>query len=380
MALRKRPLVYDDVANRLRRAITDAEVIAGEYLQISDDADNALKLGTDKGLYVYDKQSKDLISTDPDNALKVDKDGKLTLVPGDLVSTDTDNVIKVGTDNKLVVETVKPGDLISTDADNQIKLGADGKLMTDKVVPGDLVSTDADNMLGVGADNNLFVRTPKASDYVSADAGNDVVVGTDGGLFVDVMNGVDVKVDDLILAKGNDELYTTLKMTYVTSSGQLKLTGVGNKAISTVTLPKYSFIEDFALEENPADQPAGTYLKLTCRTTGNKVQTVYVDVTKLVDIYEGADASIDVTDYKIKVVPDPSGPVMVNARGVTLNQSRLISNNKDNALKRGTDGKLFVDATALTPAKTGRDAMTVADIVTIPADLNDGGLLAHIYN
>lgn len=138
------PIVYDATTNTHRPA-TD-----GEFLMLSQDADNYLRYGRDRGVYI---SGNDILSNGSENLLVIDgNDKRVTLTrsqlssagfmnggAADLISSQAGNLIVLGNDQKLYVgkdalinagflTTATLSDLISNDTGNAIKRGSDGRL------------------------------------------------------------------------------------------------------------------------------------------------------------------------------------------------------------------------------------------------------------
>ena len=242
------------------------------------------------------------------------------------------------------------------------------------------LSTDSGNMLEVSVkDGGLFVPAPEISDagsLVSADRNNDLHTGSDGGLYVNVMDEVDISARDNVLSKETDGLLASIRIEYTTATGTLRLLGRGNAPLGSVVLPKHQILKSARLVENPGGQAPGTYIEMVFSLDSGSTDTVYLDVTKLVDVYTAADTSVEVSNYTIKAKLDPSGPLVAGVNGLTLTMSKLVSSDSNNLLKTGTDNRLYVDGSAV---KLQKDSMMVTSMDSIPAELAVGGHLDHVY-
>lgn len=275
MALARKPIIYDDVSNRLREGIGGAEVIDASFLP----------LGPGMG---------------------VGADGSITMDPSALVSSDTDNQITIGSDKGLFVPPVE-------------------------------------------------IPEVDAAALVSNQAGNDIIIGTDGKLYAHTMDGIDIDANDKVLSKSANGLLATVRLTYVSTTGTIRLTGRDNVLLGSVTLPENQILNAAELVENPDSLAPGTYIKFTFDTTSGP-SDMYLDVTKLVDIYTAADTSIVVDDYAVKVNIDANSALTAGSNGVTIKLSKMLSSDPGNRLKIGADNKFFVE-----PAKA-------EDVVVDPAD------------
>lgn len=242
------------------------------------------------------------------------------------------------------------------------------------------LSDDPGNMLEVSSkDGGLFVAAPEVSDagsLVSSDRNNDLHTGNDGGLYVNVMDGVGISALDNVLSKEADGLLASVRIEYTTATGTLRLLGRGNAPLGSVVLPKHQVLQSARLVENPGGQAPGTYIELVFSLESGGTDTVYLDVTRLVDVYTAADTSVEVSNYTIKVKLDPSGPLTAGVNGLALTMSKLISSDSNNLLKSGTDNRLYVDGTAV---KLQKDSMMVTSLDSLPAELAVGGHLDYVY-
>lgn len=267
---------------------------------------------------------------------------------------------------------------LSSEPGNSLSVAGDGGLYGAPTDPQALVSTDENNQLVAGSDGALYVppSPPPAVDaLISKDQQNDIVQGSDGKLYANTMDNLALDEADKILSVSENGLAATVRMSYTASTGTIRLYGRNNALLGTVVLPKYQILQDFSIVENPDDQAPGTYIKFVVETTGGATQDVFLDVTKLVDVYTAADNSMTVSGYALSVNVDPNSPLAVGVNGLTVKLSRMISTDKPNLLKIGADNKFFVDGSAV---ETGRDVVTVDSIDTIPDELSEGGLLMHI--
>lgn len=250
-----------------------------------------------------------------------------------------------------------------------LEANADGSL---SVALDDLISTDSGNQLVTGADRKLYVPPvdlPEvdAAALVSTQSGNDLIVGSDEKLYANVMDGLDIDANDKILSKDVNGLLATVRLAYTAATGTIRLLGRGNVLLGSVSLPENQILSAAELVENPDDLDPGTYIHFTFDTTSGP-SDMYLDVTKLVDVYAAADSSIDISGYAVKVNIDANSALVAGSSGLTIKLSKMVSSDTGNRLGIGTDNKFAVK----------RDVMFVDTIDSIPDGLASDGLLVHI--
>lgn len=244
--------------------------------------------------------------------------------------------------------------------DGSLTVDQDGVLSVTPVDPVGLISADAGNVITPGSDGKLYVQQVeipevKASDLISTQPGNDLIAGSDGKLYFNSMDGLAIDAADKILAKTENGLLATVRLTYVASTGTIRLTGRNNVLLGSVSLPEHKILRAAELVENPDSLPPGTYIKFTFDTLDEPTD-MYLDVSKLVDVYTAADSSIVIEDYAVRVNIDPNSALTAGSAGVTIKLSKMVSTDFGNRLRIGTDNKFFVE-----PAKA-------EDVVIDPED------------
>lgn len=311
----------------------DGSVLDPSLIALSADADNALKQGTDGGLFVPAADAVDpagLVSATPGNQLEVGLDGKLnvpaadTVDPADLVSTDADNALKQGADGRLFVpETAtSAAGLISTDAGNAVTQGTDGGLFARAV------STDSGNLVQRGSDYGAKLT---GSDLISAGSTGNLlkVSAVDGRLEVDrdsvtaeVVRDVKIVSDDTdnLIRTGSDggaflnedRLPDQVKSGIATAvtNGQVDvLYGTGLKVQGNALQVDTDALEIFSVSATDA------ILKMSSKTLTATVSAAYDVVTGYLTLY-GRDNIVLNTVYipgsgsalqDISVVKNPAG-------------------------------------------------------------------------
>lgn len=350
-------------------------LIDPRFLPISQLADNLMVNATD-GLFVG---ADDLLSSEPGNILVKGLDGKLYVPPPDvtidlqelvsgapgnqlvivdgklyvsvaaedltrIVSSMPDNIIQV-IDNKLYAK-MPDIDLnpVSAQDGNYIRRGTDNLAYLNG---NDLLSNQSNNALNISAvDGKLYYRGVSVVDLLSSDSGQLLELDNSGKLLLTLemldslkgipeapidgtsyvrFNGAWLRLDGNLKLDNNDKilsqtlqgLLATVALSYDTTKAQLVLSGRSGQELSRVSLPAAQFLKDAKVVVNPAGQPAGTYLELTFETA-NGDEVVYIDVSDLIDEYTPADASINITDYKIGAVVDAASGLSIGAFGITF--------------------------------------------------------------
>ena len=132
-----------------------------------------------------------------------------------------------------------------------------------------------------------------------------------------------------------------------------------------INIPKDQFLDGASLVKDPADHPAGTYIKLTFKITGAKgKEDIYINVTELLDNVavvgtpDGANIAVTVTTDA-----EQGGAYKVAADLSAAAQKTIVKG----IAKSATNGK--VDLTMFDGTKTENiDIVTTTETLTGAAD------------
>lgn len=254
---------------------------------ISAEAGNLLRTGEDGGIYLDVPM---LLSTQGGmNPLGTDPEGKMILNPCMLPKTP--NVVSVADGNLIESDRVDGSaylgfdNLVSDEAGNLIKQDAEGRLV---VSAAGTVSSDANNLIGTDASGALKLT---ASDIITKSKCNLLQPGDDG------------KVE------------LCLGLSYNQINGQLELRDTNNAPVASVTVPAASsMLQSVVLESNPLGQPEGIYLKMGFELANGSIDTVYVDLTSLEDIYT-AGKGIEIKDQIVSLKLSPGSGLAFDEYG-----------------------------------------------------------------
>lgn len=338
--------VRSDESGNLLEPGADGGVKLTADVLISDDANNQVVLGKDKKLYVEPTQ---VVSADEGNLLVTGNDGGAKLEVTGIVSSQTGNRLQLDDTKKLFVIGIsaEAGNLLRTGEDGGIYLDvpmllstqggmnplgtdpdgkmilnpcmlpkmpnvvsvADGNLIESDRVDGsaylgfdNLVSDAKGNLLQQDADGRLLVS---ADGTVSSDRGN--LIGTDAsGALKLTADDIITTSDCNLLQKGSDgKVELCLGLSYNNINGQLELRDTNNAPVASVTVPSASsMLQSVILESNPLGQPEGIYLKMGFALADGSVETVYVDLTSLEDVYT-AGKGIEIKDQIVSLKLSP---------------------------------------------------------------------------
>ena len=334
--------VISEEAGNLLEPGADGGVKLTADLLISDDADNQIGLGKDKKLFV---SPTTVVSEDEGNLLVRGNDGGAKLEVTGIVSSKSGNRLTLDDSKKLYVIGIstEDGNLLRTGEDGGIYLDVpmllstqggmnplgtdtDGKLLLNpcmlpktpnvvSVADGNLIESDrVDGSAYLGFDNlvseqkgNLIEQDSEgrllvsAAGAVSSDAGN--LLGTDASGAIKLTAYDLISSDDcnLIQRTADGKVGLCLGLSYNAINGTLELRDTNNAPVASVTVPSAtSMLQTVLLESNPLGQPEGIYLKLGFKLADGSVETIYVDMTSLEDVYT-AGRGIDITDRNISL-------------------------------------------------------------------------------
>ena len=368
-------LIHTDVQGKLYATIDHGGLI-------SEDEGNQIVTGKDKKLYVAPTK---VVSDDEGNLLVTGNDGGAKLEVTGIVSSKTGNRLSLDENKKLYVIG------ISAEAGNLLRTGEDGGIYLD--IPMMLSTQGGMNPLGTDADGKLLINPcmlPKMPNVVSVADGNliesDRVDGSaylsfdtlvsdtrgnliqqdaEGRLLVsaegtissdsnnllgtDASGAIKLAAEDVITAsecnllqKGRDgKVELCLGLSYNQINGQLELRDTNNAPVASVTVPSAtSMLQSVLLESNPLGQPEGVYLKMGFKLADGSIDTVYVDLTSLEDVYT-AGKGIEIKDQivSLKLSPgsglafDDAGYLRADFGGLTGNGLGIEKNPENNSFQ-----------------------------------------------
>lgn len=132
-----------------------------------------------------------------------------------------------------------------------------------------------------------------------------------------------------------------------------------------INIPKDQFLEGASLVKDPADHPAGTYIKLTFKITGAKgKEDIYINVSELLDNV-AVVGTPDGANIAVTVTPDPEqgGAYKVAADLSAEAKKNLVKNIAKSATNGKVDLTMFDGST-----KTNIDIVTTTETLTGAAD------------
>ena len=378
---------------------------------VSPTAGNMLTAGADGKLYVGSGTGgAGMISTESGNYIRPGRTDGLMYVGGeDILSNDTANVLHLDTSDRrrivLTADDIKTavgssgGDL-KPDVD-QLKVDV-RELRTDLNGIERQVSKNTDDIADMKADmadvsalrrdvdtntrdiasikvdipvmkqdittNKNDIATLKNDlrniTIVSSDRNNIITVGRDGGAY---LNSADVTIDvndlintgDPLLTTRNNKLVSGLSLRYNNATGLVEIIGVHGAAIASATIPTaLTMLKSINLVDNPAGQPAGTYIHFQFQLSDGSTSDMYLNVNKLAQAYSaGNGIDIDTTG-KISVVHDfvediaddvvdtglATNGKIKNAIDDAIDDIAIVSTDRDNVLVKGRDDGAYLDA------------------------------------
>lgn len=341
-----KPVIPDPGSPSFIVAPDDSKMDA-RHIPISSVGNNVQRIEAD-GIAVI---PADLVDTSSGNQLVVTNTGKLRVAGDadlDLISKDPGNQLGLGTDRKLNVPPADPWDFVSNDANNAIVRGGDNKPFVEKVTAVSIRSTDMDNDLTIGTDGGLKGKHTDILGWLTSNreqlinlvlsqcAGNVLEAGCDGGIYAQCCEDLKVDPNDDILSVGaGNILASTVRLGYNNATNVISLTGKNGKVIDTYELNTgaSSVLESVQIVTDPSGQPAGTYIEFVF-TTESGTETVYLNVTDLIDIVTAGNAAIRVTDQAVFLVVDATQEVLYidPANGLSINVSNLNSTDAANSI------------------------------------------------
>lgn len=402
MANNLTPIVYD-AASREHKPANVGDHLNPAFIAVDSGTGNLLQNRPDNGLRV---EAADFVSPTAGNMLTAGADGKLYVGGGQggagMISTESGNYIRPGRTDGMIY--VGGEDILSNDVTNVLHLDTSDRRrivltaddIKNAVAGGSDLKPDVDQLKvdvrEIRTDLNTLERqvekntsdiaslrpdvTKNTNDIadlkndirnitiVSTDRNNILEVGRDGGAY---LNAADVHVDvndlintgDPLLTTRNNKLVSGLSLRYNNATGLVEVIGVHGTAIASAVIPTaVTMLESINLVDNPAGQPAGTYIHFRFRLSDGSTSDMYLNVNKLAQAYSaGAGIDIDTTG-KISVsrdfVEDITDDVIdteLATRGKirtaiedAIDDIAIVSTDRDNVLVKGRDDGAYLDA------------------------------------
>lgn len=213
---------------------------------------------------------------------------------------------------------------------------------------------------------------------VSALDNNALVDNVDGKLYIRPARMLDPQ--DTVLSVVDNLLRARLSMSFDPATSRLALLGRDDAVVSELALPVapglptvVEILQDIVpplpegFLENP--YPRGTYLHMRFRLADGKTTDIYINVSKLVDIYTGG-LGIAIEDNAVSVRVLDDGVLGFSKDGsLRLFKRELISADADNALRIGSDNRLYAEGGGITADKVGLGLTVDSDgVVSIDVD------------
>ena len=247
----------------------------------------------------------------------------------------------------------------------------DGKITVKR---GSVSSTGGSVVLTDNADGgiNIEVVSTALTPYVGSEAIK-VATGSDENTISLAINS-----GDHVLTQSTDGLLANINLTWDKAAG-LKL--IGKEGFEIATIPATDFIKDGMLENvelkvassgSPVgEETSGTFLVFTFNTDGGS-KVINVNVTSLIDVYEGA-SGVTINGKVVSVVVDPSseGFLTVGANGVKLSgvQGAIESAQAE------VHNEVTAETQARTAADTAISGVVTALLATVGADADGASLV-----
>lgn len=338
---------------------------------VSQQPGNYATYGNDLGVYVG---GQEILSNGRTNLLHLsDRDGRIELTKDDLEDAGIGGggTIKPDVDQLKSDMSIVKSDVSTVKSDvNNVKsdvttLRRDVDTNTRDIADLKAGATDV-TQLRRDVDKNTSDISVLKNDIqnitvVSTDRNNIITVGRDGGAYLD-SNDVVVDVHSLInsgdplLKAQNDKLVSGLSMRYNSTTGLVEIIGVHGSTIASTTIPTaLTMLESISLVDNPAGQPAGTYIHFRFRLSDGSTSDMYLNVNKLVQAYSAGDGiNIDTTgkisvnhDFVEDIVDDVIDTELGTRGKITtavqeavdeaVEDITIVSANRNNIITKGTD-------------------------------------------
>ena len=352
------PLVYNEKGHRIA---SDDDVLDPKHVKVSQDKANVLT-NDDAGLAV---KAEDLVSTEGGNLLSVGADGKLKASASDaatFISAEEDNTLKAGADGKLYVPPVTSSfEIVSKEEGNMLRYGNDQGAFLDG---NDVLSNAGKNLLKISNIDGLIELTEETLKAAGFMPGQNVVAG--------------VKPSDPMLSlDGGGLLSTSFDVEYDEVTGQTTFKGVDGRTVASVTLPvAVKTIKSVTLETDPLAAGKGQFIHFVFDTTDDAQKDIYLDVSKLLNVYKagngihiGDDGTISavITDIVSlepdNVIQEKDGKLYVSPVQVYGN---LVSTDDGNIIVKGTDERVFLGKDQLDTAV--KESVAAGSIPLVSSD------------
>lgn len=361
--------------------VSQRHIAAPAIAVVSSDANNALRTGSDGNLYVQGAgggSSQGLVSNEPGNYARYGNDLGVFVGGQEILSNGRTNLLHIS-DRDGRVELTKEdledagigggGSDLKPDVD-QLKVDV-REIRTDLNTIERQVEKNTNDIATLRPD--VTKNTNDIADLkndirnitiVSSDRNNVLTVGRDGGAYLNSAD-IEIKVEDLInpgdplLTTRNAKLVSGLSMRYNSATGLVELIGVHGTAIASAVIPTaLTMLKSINLVDNPAGQPAGTYIHFQFQLSDGSTSDMYLNVNKLAQAYSAGDG-IDIdTTGKISVshdfVEDIADDVIDTELGTrgkittaienAIDDITVVSTDLHNVIKKGRDDGAFLSA------------------------------------
>lgn len=348
----------------------------------SKDANNAIVLGSDSGLYTSGSNLTDdsrdnlldvtdkgkiyldksvlrdyvnsfirVVSTDSRNLITAGSDGGAYASADSLRSTDSLNLIDKDSSGKLIVTA---GAIRSNDADNLLVQDKSGAL---KVTAEGLVSSEKCNLLRVNIDNKLSLCP---SDLISQVPNNALQAAFDGGLYVAKNSASDLvsPTDKILYVNDSGKLASGFTLSFNEATGTLTVVGHNNQVVSSVAIPsgEGAILKDAQLVTNPEGQAKGTYLKFTFTLSDGSTKDTYVNVDALRVNYTGGNG-ITVSGTTVSTRIKGKGGLTYSDGALAVDTASLVSTLSDNTIKTDSSGDIYLSVDAFNVSTQAGNAL-----------------------
>ena len=349
---------------------------------LSKDANNAIVLGSDRGLYtsgsnltddsrdnlldVTDKGKISLdksvlrdyvnsfirvVSTDSGNLITAGSDGGAYASADSLRSTDSLNLISKDSSGKLIVTA---GAIRSDDADNLLVQDKSGAL---KVTAEGLVSSEKCNLLRVNTDDKLSLCP---SDLISQVPNNALQAAFDGGLYVAKNSASDLvsPTDKILYVNDSGKLASGFTLSFNEATGTLTVVGHNNQVVTSVAIPsgEGAILKDAQLVTNPEGHAEGTYLKFTFTLSDGSTKDTYVNVDALRVNYTGGNG-ITVSGTTVSTRIKDKGGLTYSDGALAVDTASLVSTLSDNTIKTDSSGDIYLSVDAFNVSTQAGNAL-----------------------
>ncbi len=178
---------------------------------------------------------------------------------------------------------------------------------------GKITSEDGSVEISNNSDGgiNLKVNTSEETPYTGKEA-----INVD-----DHEISLTINSDDKVLSQSEDGLKTKLTVKYDKETHTIELLGIDDAVISSFDASEFIYagmIQDVELvQEDPNTGETGEFIKIVWNIEDEETKTVYLDVTKLVDVYTaGNGLTVEDNEFSIKIADSDEGFLVVTEAGL----------------------------------------------------------------